>query len=258
MPSPGWVRLRPCDRDLRTIVKFVVLGVCGLLIAAGLWSVINFWRLEKARDAVNFTIFLYVIVFGLLLALGELGWPRGLFDYFGFLESSSGRAWFLFFTSTLAISSGLSGDRSRISSILLTIAGILGVIITFFALCYGGDRIVGDATNYGGAGSSAGRGAGASTSDGNSTGTGRRGGVAGYFGGGKDNQHSRYGPENVIWIYKYKQHSERFHRLHGHVKLILVVKAIEGFSNCRLQIICLGNYTYKYIIICFAIVAFEA
>lgn len=196
MPSRGWVRLRPCDRDLRSAAKLVVISVCILLIIAGAWSTVNFWRLEKARDAVNFMIFLYVIVFGALLTLGELGWPRGLFDYFGFLASSSGRAWFLFFTSTLAISAGFSGDRSRISNILLSIAGISGVITTFFALCYAGNHIVDDEAGVGGRGASASAPAFSATANHNTH--GHTGSVGGLFGRGKEDPSTRASPENII------------------------------------------------------------
>jgi COPI associated protein len=153
MPSPGWARLRPCDRDLTAAVRVLMIGVSGLLIAAGAWSAVNFWRQDNiVRSGVNFTVYVYLIVFGVLLILAEVGLPKNLFDFFGFLRSSNGRAWFLFFASTFALSSGLSGNRDAIESILRTIAGTLGIATTVVALCYGSDHYGSDAVTGGGGG----------------------------------------------------------------------------------------------------------
>lgn len=66
-------------------------------------------------------------IFGILLVLGELGFPRGIYNFFGLLASPGGRAAFIFFIATLCLSSGLSGDRTAISSILLIVAGAFGM-----------------------------------------------------------------------------------------------------------------------------------
>jgi hypothetical protein len=136
----GWHRLRPCDRDLSAIVRLLVSGVSLLFLVAGVWSLVNFFRLKSARTALAFTFDVYVILLGSILALAEILRPVHLFDCIGFLASSSGRAWFLCFLSPLALAAGFSSNRGNVSNILLIVAGFLGLALTPFALCYGDDH----------------------------------------------------------------------------------------------------------------------
>jgi uncharacterized membrane protein YgcG len=200
MVSPGWARLRPVNADLRRVVTFLTLAVSVALAVAGVWSIANFLRLDGRRDGVSFTVYVYVIVFGVLLALGELGVPPQIFAFFGFLASSSGRAFFLLFASTLAASAGWSGDRGRVSSILLIVSGLAGVVTSFFGLCYGCDHYAdeplaapGYASNDGGGRGGGGGGGGVGG------GGGGGGGIGGFFGRGREaNSTPRATPDNVI------------------------------------------------------------
>lgn len=165
MPSPGWARLRPVDVDLRHVVTILTVAVAAALAAAGVWSLIDHARFSGDRRAsVSVTVYIYTVVFGVLLAMGELGVPKAIYQFFGFLASSSGRAFFLFFFSTLAVSAGWSADRSRISAILMIAAGIAGIVVAVFGLCYGRDHSDAPvpAPDYGG---SSGRGAARNTPD---------------------------------------------------------------------------------------------
>lgn len=69
-----------------------------------------------------------------MLTIAELDiWPA-LSTYFGFLKLGSGRAWFLFFISTLCLSGSLSRHQGSIDHILLTVAGICGIILAILGL----------------------------------------------------------------------------------------------------------------------------
>jgi COPI associated protein len=140
MPSMGWHRLRPCDRDLSSIVRLLVSGVSLLFLVAGVWSLVNFFRLKSARTALAFAFDVYVIILGTILAFAEIARPAHLFECFGFLSTSSGRAWFLCFLSPLALAAGFSSNRGNVSNVLLIVAGFLGLALTPFALCYGDDH----------------------------------------------------------------------------------------------------------------------
>ncbi len=81
-------------------------------------------------------------IFGLLLVVAELQvWPP-LEVYFGFLKLGSGRAWFLFFISTLCLSGGLMGPRGAIDRVLLTVAGIAGIVLSILGLIIRNDPSV--------------------------------------------------------------------------------------------------------------------
>lgn len=67
--------------------------------------------------------------FGLLIAIAELGvWPP-LGVYFGFLNMPSGRAWLMLFIALLCLSNGVSRNQGRVDHILLTVAGVCGVVL---------------------------------------------------------------------------------------------------------------------------------
>lgn len=142
MVSPGWARLRPVNADLRRVVTVLTLVVALALAAAGAWSIVDHFRTPQAdrRTAVSITIYVYTVVFGVLLALGELALPPGIYAFFGFLASSAGRAFFLIFFASLAASAGWSADRGKPSAILMIIAGFTGIVVAILALCYGRDH----------------------------------------------------------------------------------------------------------------------
>lgn len=142
MVSPGWARLRPVNADLRRVVTVLTLAVAVALAVAGAWSIVDHVRAADAdrRTAVSVTIYVYTVVFGVLLALGELAFPPGIYQFFGFLASSAGRAFFLIFFASLAASAGWSADRGKPSAILMIAAGIAGILVAVLALCYGRDH----------------------------------------------------------------------------------------------------------------------
>lgn len=140
MVARGWARLRPFDADLRWPVTVLTILVAACLTVGGGWAVIDLSRAGSSRDSVSYTIYLYLVIFGVLLSLGELGIPRGFYNYFGFLATSSGRAFFLLFASSLALSAGWSRNRSQISSIVLIVGGFSGIVVALMGLCYGSDH----------------------------------------------------------------------------------------------------------------------
>eukprot|EP00171_Calliarthron_tuberculosum_P010932 IDg10932t1 len=111
----------------------------GGVVIGLLFSVSGAWALVKVfGTGFNFTsliLYIYAIIFGLLLVVAELGvWPP-LAVYFGFLNTGSGRAWFLFFIATLCVSNGLSSPfRGRVDHILLVVAGVCGIILSILGL----------------------------------------------------------------------------------------------------------------------------
>jgi hypothetical protein len=108
-----------------------------LFVIAGIWSLVNFFRLKNPRTALAFAFYVYVIILSIILSLAEIGWPKKIFALFGFLASPSGRAWFLFFLSPLALAAGFSRNRGAASNVVLIIAGFLGLALTPLALCFG-------------------------------------------------------------------------------------------------------------------------
>lgn len=140
MAAEGWARLRPFNADLRRLVTLLTLVVSASQAVGGGWAVIDFVRSGSRKDSISFTVYAYLVVFGILLILGELSLPPGLYNYFGFLATSTGRAFFLLFASSLALSAGWSRNRTWASSLIMIVAGFAGIAISFMGLCYGSDH----------------------------------------------------------------------------------------------------------------------
>jgi len=69
-------------------------------------------------------------------------WPP-LAQYFGFLSNGSGRAWFLFFISTLCLANGVGGThRGLISHVFLIVVGAVGIILSIVGIIIRKDSAV--------------------------------------------------------------------------------------------------------------------
>lgn len=148
----------------------VVIGV--LFAVSGLWSMIVSFA---GFNIVSFVLYVYAVyvpisismcsssptrvvdvrhplltrvfflcrrIFGLLLAVAEMNvWPP-LAEHFGFLSNASGRAWFLFFISTLCLANGIGGRNLGMSHIFLLVMGVIGIILSIVGIVIRKDSAV--------------------------------------------------------------------------------------------------------------------
>ncbi|KAK4535122.1 hypothetical protein CDCA_CDCA03G1147 [Cyanidium caldarium] len=120
------------------VLRWLTVLAGGFLIFVGIWSLVTLFTAgaNVLKNPLGFIVFLYVAFFGLLIILGELGWPRAMFRVFGFMVGRWGRSLFQAFTGSLAITGGVS-DSDTVAKILLLVGGSVIVAFSFLNMCYG-------------------------------------------------------------------------------------------------------------------------
>mmetsp|Transcript_5500 Transcript_5500/g.9686 ORF Transcript_5500/g.9686 Transcript_5500/m.9686 type:complete len:177 (+) Transcript_5500:102-632(+) len=147
--------------NLAPVVKWgnIVLGC--YFFGIGILALITlFTALTGAlKSPIGFILFLYISMFGVFLAFGELDWPEGFIRLFYFLRGAYLRALFELFLASLALTAGFTGNTSYFTNILLIIGGFVAVVFGILCFCYGTDHNAqGDEMDAGGVGRGSGGG----------------------------------------------------------------------------------------------------